>query len=97
MQTGGVSAQFYVVYDNHFSTREVNSIPDSDDIPKEWLDLFKFACKKHFDDSNVINNSQPTIIIPNSTPIDQSSKPNSNLPAKSSDALAAPVQLLDNP
>ena len=30
VQTGGVSAQFHVVYDDHFATREVNSIPEGE-------------------------------------------------------------------
>ena len=45
-------------YDDHFSTQIVNSNPESDDIPnKEWIDLFKFAREKHFDDADLpLNN-----------------------------------------
>ena len=95
VQTGGVSAQFHVVYDDHFSTRQVNSIPDSDDIPQEWLTLFKFAREKHFDESDLTLPQPPSLpthnepaISPTDVPLQESGgdKPTQSeaLPATSS-------------
>ena len=76
VQTGGVSAQFHVVYDDHYSTRTVNSIPESDDLPKEWIDLFQFAREKHFDDTDASEGST-TIHHP---PEQQPNLPQGNIP-----------------
>jgi hypothetical protein len=40
VNTGAASSQFHVVFDEHFTTLQVNSIPDAESIPSEWVNLF---------------------------------------------------------
>ena len=61
IETGGVSSQFHVVYDDHFSTRQVNSIPEAPDLPREWIELFKYEREKYYDDDDVRENTLPPV------------------------------------
>ena len=58
IETGKVSAQFHVVYDNHFSTCSVTQEQTATSFPKEWLDLFEYKRECHFDPNDV--KTEPT-------------------------------------
>ena len=50
IRTGAVSAQFHVVYDNHFTTISSDHSQDNLPVPEGFHNLLKFATEKHFDD-----------------------------------------------
>jgi hypothetical protein len=52
VESGFVSSQFHVVYDDHFTTLSVNNDPEGIDLPKEWVDLFTYSREKHFNDND---------------------------------------------
>ena len=96
--TGGVSAQFHVVYDDHFATREVNKIPEGDDIPKEWVDLFQFSREKHFDDADIV---QRPPAMPQSKPINErvpiSPSADNSIPPQKSGEISNEATMISNP
>ena len=67
VQTGKVSAQFHVVYDNHFTTLDVSSVPSSDELPNEWKQLFQYQRECQFDPKDPTSPPEPPLTIPNQT------------------------------
>jgi hypothetical protein len=47
VQTGKISTQFYIIFDNHFKT--VPSLPMGDNIQQWWHWIFKFPCECYLD------------------------------------------------
>ena len=54
LKTGTVSAQFHVVYDNHFSTVTSDWTADNVPVPPSFHDLYKFSRELHFDDEDLL-------------------------------------------
>ena len=49
LKTEGVSAQFHVVYDNHFTTVSSNYNQDNVPVPPNFHNLFHFSREQHVD------------------------------------------------
>ena len=54
LKTGAVSAQFHVVYDNHFSTVQSDWTADNLPVPPCFHDLYRFSREQHYDPDDVI-------------------------------------------
>ena len=54
MKTGAVSAQFHVVYDNHFPTVTSDWAADNVPVPPSFHDLYKFSREHHFDNEDLL-------------------------------------------
>ncbi len=58
LQTGKVSAQFHVVYDNHFTTVKSETNLDNIPIPDGFNNLMRFSRENHFDEDDLMNERQ---------------------------------------
>lgn len=67
VSTGKVSAQFHVVYDNHFTTLDVMSKPTVSSIPDDWKELFKYHRESFFDPNDISSCSDNDPSNPNIT------------------------------
>ena len=54
LKTGGVSAQFHVVYDNHFATVRSDWSADNIPVPSAFHDLYRFSRENHIDPEDII-------------------------------------------
>ena len=54
MKTGAVSAQFHVVYDNHFSTVSSDRTADNVPVPPQFHDLYRFSRENHVDPDDLV-------------------------------------------
>ncbi len=54
LKTGAVSAQFHVVYDDHFSTVSSDWNADNLPVPPNWHNLWQFSRENHLDVDDVI-------------------------------------------
>ena len=60
LKSGGVSAQFHVVYDDHFTTVSSDYNQDNVPVPPNFHNLFRFSREQHYDlnDLNEISRRQ---------------------------------------
>ena len=85
LQTGKVTPQFHVVYDNHFTTVKSETNVDDIPIPDGFENLMKFSRERHFDDDDLREarrrrnggNSTPAI-APTAAPNESQSGGNDN-------------------
>ena len=70
LQTGKVSAQFHVVYDNHFTTVKSETNLDNIPVPDSFNELMIFSRENHFDEDDIRNDRQRRMRInaPNAAP-----------------------------
>ena len=64
ISTGKVSPQFHTVFDNHFTTLSMSSIPDSTSISEEWKNLFTYQREYYFDPADFKSSAPPTTLPP---------------------------------
>ena len=68
LKTGGVSAQFHVVFDDHFTTVSSDYNQDNIPVPPNFKDLFRFSREQHYDQNDLIemqrNKNKTTTILP---------------------------------
>ena len=55
LKTNGVSAQFHVVYDNHFSTVSSDWSSDNVPVPPNFHDLYRFSRENHYDPEDIVH------------------------------------------
>jgi hypothetical protein len=60
VNTGKISSQFHVVFDEQFTTLPVNNTIDADTIPSEWINLFIHHRENTTDPSDLQTSSDPT-------------------------------------
>jgi hypothetical protein len=103
LKTGAITAQFHVVYDNHFSTVQSDITHDNIPSPPHFHDLMKFSSENFFESSDLLNSriqSRHRLIDSLPSP----SEPRENIPTPSldvdklgSDQLKEPAELQSKP
>ena len=94
LQTGKISSQFHVVYDDHFTTLEVNTKPEDMTLPKEWVDLFAYNREKHVNDADAAT-AKPLDSLAAKTPATSPlpvPKPSSSSPSETQTTKQSPIQ-----
>ena len=59
LQTGKVTAQFHVVYDNHFTTVNANTNEDGIKVPDNFNELMRFSRENHIDEDDIREMNRP--------------------------------------
>ena len=54
LNTGAVSAQFHVVFDDHFTTVSSDHTQDNVLVPPNFKELFRFSREQHYDQNDLI-------------------------------------------
>ena len=54
LNTGAVSAQFHVVFDDHFTTTSSDYTQDNVLVPPNFRELFRFSREQHYDQNDLI-------------------------------------------
>ena len=93
--TGNVSAQFHVVYDNHFTTLDILSKPTPEQIPPEWIDLFTYQRENFYDPADAptgippptTNHTLPPLPAPSSLSVPSMNSPSTTAPEGATKSL----------
>ena len=54
LNTGAVSAQFHVVFDDHLTTVSSDYTQDNVLVPPNFKELFRFSREQHYDQNDLI-------------------------------------------